>query len=678
MPVKILAKEFQLQVAPSECLVGGREIPFQALLTRESSSAAASIKWSCTKDGVDCSESLGNQSMLSQLASFSEEGSYEIIAEMTINKVSKSASSKVNVNAKVIPHVQIKYFPSQPVNVMQPIEIVVTVLNLIPKCVAYWNIVPGDGFAGFRKGSEGNLTNMGMTVINDFEEYFLQELVDYDNSTLSKDVTLTIPPKVLLASEKYKFRLSMTCPEPITDANPQNQIANITSFYDIIFETNAPPETFPLVVTPLRGIPMKQRFKFSTGAAKDFPSNFPLKYTFGYTMSNLTVIIGSFYEHDVAHTQLPLADAIETFCEVCDNNKACVRFAGPTIAANEDYKYPSSEMKFKLAEFGATLRRAEYSDSLNSAVVFFSLRSKWETEDGQRYEAEIFAMMLDELENLKSTDGFFYHQKVIEFVKMSKIVMSLMQSSDETFVDDLLSLTETISRPAKRLKRIVATRDSFPKVVSHDTEYIRNVLGLSEILLSSNNATIVQREKGKFVAKVHQFVRSMCQDKNLNSQFIETQWASFEVCKVFSPQLYVEAQKMPGGGDSTLLFNLNSIFPSKYVCVAKVRFTMDMFDVSTNETLTPVYETIILENEQETFKAVKANEFSSGVSVDIGVSTDALAMTCSIWKNENWSSGDCSKLKTNATNRVACKCKTSSMDGVIIKLDLKFLPLTLR
>jgi hypothetical protein len=45
----------------------------------------------------------------------------------------------------------------------------------------------GDGFADFKEGVDrSNLVDIGKTVVKDFEEYFLQELVDYDNNTISK------------------------------------------------------------------------------------------------------------------------------------------------------------------------------------------------------------------------------------------------------------------------------------------------------------------------------------------------------------------------------------------------------------------------------------------------------------------------------------------------------------
>lgn len=189
LPIKILSKEFQLQNIPSECSVGfNREVPFQALLFRQPNSEISSEKWTCTETGKDeCSASFMNSSFLSQIVAFSSEGNYELESEISINDVTKTSSSKIGVDAKVIPHVQIKYFPSQPINVIESNEIVVTVMNLIPKCIVFWNLMPGEGYAGFKEGVDiENLKDMGMIFIKDVEEQFLQELVDYDNNTLSK------------------------------------------------------------------------------------------------------------------------------------------------------------------------------------------------------------------------------------------------------------------------------------------------------------------------------------------------------------------------------------------------------------------------------------------------------------------------------------------------------------
>lgn len=171
-----------------------REILFQSVVFRQSGGfeERASEKWTCSETGKEeCSASFLSSSLLMQTVMFNNEGNYELFSEVSFNDVGKSSISKVLVDPKVIPHVQIKFLPTQPINVNEANEIVVTVLNLIPKCIAYWNLMTEEGFAGFKEGVDGeNFVNMGMLVIKDFEEHFLQELVDYDNNTLSKVIQI--------------------------------------------------------------------------------------------------------------------------------------------------------------------------------------------------------------------------------------------------------------------------------------------------------------------------------------------------------------------------------------------------------------------------------------------------------------------------------------------------------
>lgn len=308
--MKVFAKEFEVQNVPAACLIGvSKEVAFSAHF--QHSSKDLIVKWTCSDD---CENALINASESSQhiTASFHQEGSFVLKSTATHGAITKTSSTNVSINAKVIPHAVMKYFPPQPVSTMDKNEIVATIVDLIPRCTAAWNLVSDEGFAEPNQ----DMSDLGFVSIRDYEEQFLNELVDYDNNTLSKDITMTIPAGALKAEERYKFRLIINCPEPITENMTPADRKNVTAFYDIIVATNGPPITSDLVIFPPQGIPMKQSFKFSLGAAKDQPSDYPLKCTFGYKFDNLSIIIGSFFENYVAYTQLPYSDAIETFFEV--------------------------------------------------------------------------------------------------------------------------------------------------------------------------------------------------------------------------------------------------------------------------------------------------------------------------------------------------------------------------
>lgn len=172
---------------PSSCSVGiSREIPFEALISRQPANDINSIKWTCSPENCEDNVSAVNSSSRIKFMAFPSEGEFELKSEISINEITKTSTSIITVDGNVIPHVQIKYFPKQPINTMQSNDFVMTILNLIPKCIAFWNVVKEEGFEGFVKGFGDEMKNLGYVIVKDFEEYFLQELVDYDNNTLSQ------------------------------------------------------------------------------------------------------------------------------------------------------------------------------------------------------------------------------------------------------------------------------------------------------------------------------------------------------------------------------------------------------------------------------------------------------------------------------------------------------------
>lgn len=432
--------------------------------------------------------------------------------QITINNITKTATSKVRVNSQVIPHVQVKSFPKQPVSVINLHEFHFTIMDLIPKCVATWSAKEDENFATYIS-SNGTGDTFVTIIVRDVEEQFLNELVDYDNNTLSKDISLKIPKDTLKPNEKYKFSLIISCPELLPEGTQNKTRQNVTSFYDIVLETNGAPEAYPLEVYPLFGVPMMTSFKFSTGAAKDASADFPLKYKFGYIVKNLKITVGEYYENTVTHTELPYSDAIETFFEVCDNNDACASIKGPNVAVNASHKYSKDEIDFRVEKFQTHLKRAEYSGALNVGVVLLVTLKKV-LGDSSAIESTVFKIMKSELNILKSgrESSYLYEQRVISFVSMSKELLSIMTDPDDSLVEELLTLSDTVnnSQAKKPIKR--DTLNSFKKSQRIMTpDFKNNVLSLSEILLNSKNNTTVQREQGKYVDKIHQYIASMCE-----------------------------------------------------------------------------------------------------------------------------------------------------------------------
>lgn len=624
----MLSREISTQNIPADCSVGvNKEVPLVTALYRTPVNKNINVKWTCSIDETECPNVFSNSSESLQVSAvFPNEGMFVLNADVMIKGTTKSSNTRVLADPKVIPYVMIKYFPQQPVSSVDSNVIVATIMDLVPKCVAYWNIVTND--ENFAKPKNESLTNIGLVSIKDYEEHFLQELVDYDNNTLSKDTTLEIPANALFPDSKYKFRLNVICPEPITDSMSPTDRNNITTYYEIVFETNGPPVALPLLILPLIGTPMKDLFTFKTGAAKERQSDYPLKYSFSYQVDNLIINIGTFYEFQVARTQLPYSNEIRTFMQVTDNNNATVYVKGPILKANKDYKFKQKEVDFKLSEIQGTLKRSEYSKTLNSATVLILTQRKYASEeDAKKYEQEVYEMLKTELSSLNSSKSstFVHQQNVIEFVKMSKNLLSIMTVYDDSFVEDILSLTEAQSRRAKRLILSNSLRNK--NIMAHDTDYIKNVLSLSDMLISSSNTDTVQREKKKYVEKIHLFITSLCQDQYLNSHtirkliaiinvcalifiiyFLESKFAAFEVSKIYSRQLYITPQKFPND-TATAMYSSNPNFPSKFVCMGKIKFILDMFNVSSKDNIESiVYETRIMDDDGNGHKITVQSE----------------------------------------------------------------------
>lgn len=183
------------------------------------------------------------------------------------------------------------------------------------------------------------------------------------------------------------------------------------------------------------------------------------------------------------------------------------------------YKHSQKEIDFKLGEIQGCLSRSEYEKVLNSAVVFLL------TQKEKLYEEKIMTMLRNELELLTSekSEKFVYQQRMIGFVQMAENLMRVMDfGGDEKFIEELLSLTDSNPSKSSRMKRfsLFNSVNNQKHIVNRDTGYMKNILTLSDVLLSSSNHEIVRREKMRFVNKIHQFVMSLCNDPNLNSHLI--------------------------------------------------------------------------------------------------------------------------------------------------------------
>ena len=74
--------------------------------------------------------------------------------------------------------------------------------------------------------------------------------------------------------------------------------------------------------------------------------------------------------------------------------------------------------------------------------------------------------------------------------------------------------------------------------------------------------------------------------KKLLSNFnfnLDSKFASFEIVKIFSRQLSSEPLPMPGSIPISIQVLTSSSFPAKFICIGKVRFYMDFFEIKSGD-----------------------------------------------------------------------------------------------
>lgn len=100
----------------------------------------------------------------------------------------------------------------------------------------------------------------------------------------------------------------------------------------------------------------------------------------------------------------------------------------------------------------------------------------------------------------------------------------------------------------------------------------------------------------------------------------ESKYASFEVSKIYTRQLFIEPQRFPND-TANVMFSFNPNLPYKFVCIGKVKLLIDMFDDSTKANVQDiVYETRILDDDKNGQKVVvKAENVGEFVVMEMTV-----------------------------------------------------------
>lgn len=464
-----------------------REISYQAYIDNpDNSDVPFSITWKCNQvaEGVGCRHFMPTKIPIQTLA-FSQKGFYKISVDVMLNGISKSDTAFIEVHPEIIVSVEIPQFSAFDVVGGAAVSIPVFVHHLIPQCYAEWMSVQGiEGFAWLDTESTG--INLGNLTVNDIEENFLSELIEYENNTVTHELVLEIPGRMgnytgLIENKMYLFSLFVTCPVPIEE-DYDGIRDNVTSYLDLVLEVNQPPSLEPLEISPKSGEALHTLFKFSTGPALDSPSDYPMRYSFYYNVDGLLVQVNEFYENTVTSTEFPYSESpIKTFYKVCDSRNACDEIPGPSIDVTLNENITETELNFVISSLQGSMFRKDYQEMFRVGINALITFSKF--SDNRSFgilKTEMDTLITDEISDLKTSQhGQFISQSaLIDFVRYSKIMLEKTGRND--LYKDLVSILDLSRERTGREKRS-------PIVTNHKPSYEKYDLQLELLVKDSES-----------------------------------------------------------------------------------------------------------------------------------------------------------------------------------------------
>ncbi|KXJ71700.1 hypothetical protein RP20_CCG019898 [Aedes albopictus] len=592
MKLSVLKRDLKGGVFPTDATAGfAQTIVIRTLFNDRQIS---NENWKCedsTGDG-GCSEDL-LISNNSATISFLKESKYKISASVGDVRL----DSHIQVNSKSTVSVVLQSMPPMYLLLGQRYEIPVDVSGLFPKCTSNWTVVKQDGFAYLDPSTVGGL---GGVQINDIEENFLSELVDYGNDTVTREVSLIIPASApkwdgLAPDASYKFRLVTTCPEPIDDSvDTKAPRGTVTSHWDMILETNAPPKGLPLEVTPIEnGTALGTFFTFSTGVAKERESDYPLVYSFGYSVEGNSIGFASYYEVMSAETQLPYTrSGVSTFYEVCDSRNACSRIDGPKVMLLPNPNLSQADLDHRVDAIENSFRRGNI---IEATKIAFDAVVTLKNQDSKHFnDFYTKVMLLMETKTPEVQKDFVERSRylsastVLQYAKQVKVLVDFGNHGSH-LLGPLLELIDAVEHGPARESREVHPAPSA------NTAEVKLDLYESQILSAAN----VSEAKQQLLSYIPTATEQFCSNKQRG---YSGRLISLDVMRwsAASKSPLQDGVRIPDNASSSVHAILKTSDASigtssasgvAYYCLGKIWFRSDLL---TSEPMVEMYQALLV------------------------------------------------------------------------------------
>ncbi|XP_065357408.1 uncharacterized protein LOC135951652 [Calliphora vicina] len=643
--VEILNKGFQAMIIPCAARIGeGTHLTFRLFLRNYDRVQQLEIKWlvedAITNDALQTRED--NQQYFKIL--FEKAGTYQVVAQVKINDIVTKVKADIEVISSVFISYDFQEIPNLNPSSYEEFKFSVMVMNMVANCEASWLSAQEEGFRLIPSGVLDK-EHYGYTKITNLEKYYLEEIIDFTNSTVNREITLNIPTQHIKTDimwpgfegdSMYKFRLDVTCPKPFTENPQQGDIESepwikvVTSYFIIDIHTNAPPQALMVLMDPLQGVALKTVFNINSHEAKDLLLDSPVSYELKVIMDKFELSFGKYFQYKTWETILPYTlTPLQIMVEICDIRQACSTIKNDTKLSINYEEFNNLDYAAYEHKVNGLFMRTDFQDALNyliMATITFKntqspLHEKWLDFVKFSIHKEI-----DKLLEQPEDKIYINSDSKLIFVVKCKEILDYTHLMNKEMLEKLLEILENLMdytdakadlQKQARFKRSSRKR----RIVNHSQQlYTKTQLTLLEDLLKSEEYS--SQALQNFIGKITNLAKKMCLNEDVSQESLKSSLVSLTLRKMQGAFLQQHTTQINENVFDKLILqfktiNMNFIKPqAKYCLIIKsYNFKENLQDdISLIEY--NIYEIIDTTQLQE-IKLGELNKTPSNVQLDI-------------------------------------------------------------
>ncbi|KAM7353782.1 uncharacterized protein ACRADG_005716 [Cochliomyia hominivorax] len=644
--VEVLNKGFQALIIPCAARIGeGTHLTFRLFLRNYDRVQQMQIKWllkdATTEETLQTKEDNKNDFKVL----FEKAGSYQVCAHVKINDIVTKVKADIEVISSVFVSYDFQEIPNLNPSSYEEFKFSVVVMNMVANCEASWLSAQEEGFKLIPSGVLDK-EHYGYTKISNLEKYYLEEIVDFTNSTVNREITLNIPTKHIKTDimwpgfegdAMYKFRLDVTCPKLFADTPLQGDEQDepwkkvVTSYFTIDIHTNAPPLASKVFIEPVKGEALKTIFNINSQEAKDLLLDTPVSYELKIVMDKFELSFGKYFQYKTWETVLPYTvTPLKLLVEVCDIRQACSTINNDTEIIINYEEFNDLDYSIYQQKVNGLFVRTDFQDAFNylimATLTFKNSQSPY-YEKWQNYVKISINKEIDKLLEQPENEVYISSDSKLIFVVKCKDLLDYTQLMNKEMLEKLLEILENLieftdsKTDLQKEARLKRSNSRQRRIVNHSQElYTKTQLTLLEDLLKSDEYSAHALQN--FIEKITSLAKKMCLNEQTTQETLKSSLVSLTLRKLQGDFLHQHTTQINENVFDKLILqfrNINMKFikpQAKYCLIVKsYNFKENLQDdISLIEY--NIYE-IITPTQLKEIKLAELNKIPSNVQLDI-------------------------------------------------------------